>query len=142
MVGNIGYCVYYQFYLIVSIYKLSEPFPPLSFLSTPPPSSYPRAQVHSFPLAPALHLSSPHYSSPANQPTMRSAIHGAAAAVLRRADGDEELNCGSGGGADTYFGLRIASIFIILIGSTFGATFPVIARRSRLKNVIPGSVFE
>ena len=58
------------------------------------------------------------------------------------AGGEEELNCGTGGGADTFFGLRIASIFVILVTSTFGALFPVLARRSRLRNVIPHSAFE
>ncbi|KAK0501471.1 Zinc/iron permease [Armillaria luteobubalina] len=45
-------------------------------------------------------------------------------------DDDDAPNCGSGGGADTYFGLRVASIFIILVGSTFGASFPVLAKNS------------
>ncbi|EGN96717.1 hypothetical protein SERLA73DRAFT_140426 [Serpula lacrymans var. lacrymans S7.3] len=49
--------------------------------------------------------------------------------------------CGSGGGADTYSGLRIASVFIILVGSMFGALFPVLARRSRWLHV-PQGIFE
>ena len=49
--------------------------------------------------------------------------------------------CGIGGGADTYFGLRVASIFIIWTGSTFGALFPVLARRTRWLNV-PHGLFE
>lgn len=40
-----------------------------------------------------------------------------------------DMNCGQGGGANTYFGLRVASIFIILVGSTCGASFPVLAKR-------------
>ncbi|KAA1469105.1 ZIP-like iron-zinc transporter [Dentipellis sp. KUC8613] len=40
-------------------------------------------------------------------------------------------NCGSGGGADTFFGLRVAAIFIIWVGGTCGALFPVLARRTR-----------
>jgi solute carrier family 39 (zinc transporter), member 1/2/3 len=52
-----------------------------------------------------------------------------------------DLNCGSGGGADTYHGLRIASVFIILVGSTFGALFPVLARRTSWLHV-PKAVFE
>ncbi|KAJ8515882.1 hypothetical protein ONZ45_g6734 [Pleurotus djamor] len=54
---------------------------------------------------------------------------------------EEVLNCGSGGGADTHFGLRVGSIFIILIGSTAGALFPVLARRSSWLHV-PKSVFD
>jgi solute carrier family 39 (zinc transporter), member 1/2/3 len=42
---------------------------------------------------------------------------------------DDTLNCGSGGGADTFFGLRIASVFIILVGSMFGALFPVLSMK-------------
>lgn len=61
---------------------------------------------------------------------------------VRRAD-DDELNCGEGGGSDEFFGLRVASIFIILIGSMFGALFPVLARRSRwLSSRIPHGVFD
>ena len=40
-----------------------------------------------------------------------------------------------------YMNLRIAAIFIILIGSTGGALFPVLARRSKWLHV-PKSVFE
>ncbi|KAK0189100.1 Zinc/iron permease [Armillaria mellea] len=60
--------------------------------------------------------------------------------ILTR-DDDDSLNCGSGGGADTFFGLRVASIFIILVGSTFGALFPVLAKNSSWLHV-PKSVFE
>ncbi|KAK0189095.1 ZIP-like iron-zinc transporter [Armillaria mellea] len=59
---------------------------------------------------------------------------------LGRDDGDA-LNCGSGGGADTFFGLRVASIFIILVGSTCGALFPVLAKNSSWLHV-PKSVFD
>ncbi|KAK7459651.1 hypothetical protein VKT23_009633 [Stygiomarasmius scandens] len=55
--------------------------------------------------------------------------------------GEDTLNCGSGGGADTFFGLRVASIFIIAVGSTFGALFPVLARRSSWLRV-PRSLFD
>jgi len=54
---------------------------------------------------------------------------------------DDTFNCGSGGGADTYFSLRVASIFIILIGSSCGALFPVLAKRSSWLHV-PKGVFE
>lgn len=46
----------------------------------------------------------------------------------------DDVNCGSGGGSDTYFGLRIASVFIIWAGSSFGAMFPVLAKRTSLVN--------
>ncbi|KAI5995056.1 Zinc/iron permease [Pisolithus albus] len=52
-----------------------------------------------------------------------------------------DVNCGSGGGADTYTGLRIASVFIILVGSGFGALFPVFARRSSWLHV-PEPIYE
>src|SRR5580658_10183299 len=51
------------------------------------------------------------------------------------------VNCGSGGGADSYHGLRIASLFIIWGSSSFAATFPIIARRSRVIH-FPFAVFE
>ncbi|KAL0955311.1 hypothetical protein HGRIS_004197 [Hohenbuehelia grisea] len=54
---------------------------------------------------------------------------------------DEEHNCGAGGGADTLFGLRVAAIFVILLGSTLGALFPVLARRSSWLHV-PKGVFD
>jgi len=54
---------------------------------------------------------------------------------------DSSLNCGSGGGATTYTGLRIASVFIIWGCSSFGANFPIIAHRSSLVS-LPKSVFE
>ncbi|KAK0239073.1 Zinc/iron permease [Armillaria nabsnona] len=56
-------------------------------------------------------------------------------------DDDDALNCGSGGGADTFFGLRVASIFIISACSTFGALFPVLVKSSSWLHV-PKSVFE
>lgn len=61
--------------------------------------------------------------------------------VARAETEGEEVNCGSGGGADTYFGLRVASIFIILVGSMSGALFPVLARRTRWLQV-PKAVFD
>jgi len=51
------------------------------------------------------------------------------------------LNCGGGGGRDTHFGLRIGSIFIILVGATGGALFPVLIKRSKRIN-LPGYIFE
>ncbi|KAF4610702.1 hypothetical protein D9613_006917 [Agrocybe pediades] len=54
---------------------------------------------------------------------------------------DDELNCGLGGGSDTDFNLRIVAIFVILIGSSAGALFPILARRSKWLHV-PKSVFD
>ncbi|KDQ58679.1 hypothetical protein JAAARDRAFT_676449 [Jaapia argillacea MUCL 33604] len=50
------------------------------------------------------------------------------------------LNCGSGGGSETYTNLRIASIFIVLCASMSGALFPVLAKRSSWLKV-PTGVF-
>ena len=50
-------------------------------------------------------------------------------------------NCGSGGGDTALKGLRIASLFIIWTSSSFAATFPVVARRSRVIH-IPLAIFE
>ncbi|GJE90265.1 ZIP zinc/iron transport family [Phanerochaete sordida] len=64
------------------------------------------------------------------------------AALLAR-DDDSDVNCGSGGGATGSTGLRIASVFIILTGSMFGALFPVLSRRTRwLAPHIPKGVFD
>lgn len=58
--------------------------------------------------------------------------------VLRRAD-----DCGNGGGADTYTGLRIASVFIVMATSMFGALFPVMSRRTKWLRVhVPTAVFQ
>ncbi|KAF9443584.1 ZIP zinc/iron transport family [Macrolepiota fuliginosa MF-IS2] len=57
------------------------------------------------------------------------------------ANDTSELNCGTGGGDHSMFGLRVASIFIILVGSSFGALFPVVAKRSTWLRV-PKSVFD
>ncbi|KDR76838.1 hypothetical protein GALMADRAFT_225700 [Galerina marginata CBS 339.88] len=54
---------------------------------------------------------------------------------------DDTLNCGNGGGADTFKGLRIASVFIIALGSFMGALFPVLAARSKWLHV-PPAVFD
>lgn len=52
-----------------------------------------------------------------------------------------DLICGSGGGSDSDFNLRVAAIFVILVGSCSGALFPVLAKRSSWLHV-PKSVFE
>lgn len=49
--------------------------------------------------------------------------------------------CSTGNQFDGRLGLRISSIFVILIGSTFGALFPVIARRLGGRGGVPGWSF-
>ncbi|KAH7907011.1 Zinc/iron permease [Hygrophoropsis aurantiaca] len=53
----------------------------------------------------------------------------------------DTLDCSAGGGAETYTNLRIASVFIIFASSSFGALFPVLARRTSWVHV-PKGVFE
>lgn len=56
---------------------------------------------------------------------------------------DDSADCGSGGGDTGSTGLRIASVFIIMTGSMFGALFPVLARRTRwLSPMVPKGVFD
>ena len=50
--------------------------------------------------------------------------------------------CDNEGGGDDLFGVRVASIFVILLGSLAGCLLPVITRRTKLKNFIPAAVFE
>ncbi|KAF9218627.1 ZIP-like iron-zinc transporter [Gyrodon lividus] len=52
-----------------------------------------------------------------------------------------DVDCGNGGGADSYTSLRIASVFIVLVGSSFGALFPVIAKKTQWLHV-PDGVFD
>ncbi|KAL4811026.1 Zinc/iron permease [Aspergillus unguis] len=52
-------------------------------------------------------------------------------ALLRRAEDGSLPTCDSGNEYDGRMGVRISSIFVILIGSTFGALFPVFARSFR-----------
>ncbi|KAF8652557.1 hypothetical protein AX16_004340 [Volvariella volvacea WC 439] len=49
--------------------------------------------------------------------------------------------CGVGEGIDTHLGLRIASVFVIFIGSCGGALFPILAKRSSWLQV-PKSIFD
>ncbi|KAI0033908.1 Zinc/iron permease [Vararia minispora EC-137] len=53
----------------------------------------------------------------------------------------QTTNCGPGGGAGDLTALRIASIFIIGVGSIGGALFPVLAKRSSWLRV-PPAVFD
>ncbi|KAG8980947.1 high-affinity Zn(2+) transporter zrt1 [Tulasnella sp. 427] len=52
-----------------------------------------------------------------------------------------ELQCGAVQNEHTYTGLRIASIFVILAGSSFGALLPVVAKRSPFLK-LPKTVYE
>ncbi|KAG8942926.1 high-affinity Zn(2+) transporter zrt1, partial [Tulasnella sp. 419] len=54
---------------------------------------------------------------------------------------EEVLNCGSGNNEHTFTSLRIAAIFVILVTSSFGALFPVLAQRSRFFKV-PKSIYD
>lgn len=58
-------------------------------------------------------------------------------ALLKR----ESDACNTGNQFDGRIGLRISSIFVILIGSTFGALFPVFARRFGGRGGVPGWTF-
>ncbi|KIY45790.1 ZIP-like iron-zinc transporter [Fistulina hepatica ATCC 64428] len=58
--------------------------------------------------------------------------------VVSIRDTDE---CSASRQPDSYLGLRIASIFVIMVGSMAGALFPVLARRSSVLNV-PKPVFD
>ncbi|KAL0959151.1 hypothetical protein HGRIS_014438 [Hohenbuehelia grisea] len=55
--------------------------------------------------------------------------------------GEEEEECNRAGGSDSYLKLRVASIFVILVGSSLGALFPILAQRSRWLRV-PGRVID
>jgi zinc transporter 1/2/3 len=52
-----------------------------------------------------------------------------------------ELECGNLDNAETYLGLRVASVFVILVCATTGTLFPVLAKRSTSLHV-PKSWFE
>lgn len=110
--------------------------------------------LHSRRLLDTPHLynhSAPSSIKPAIPMSLSSSAILAAATLLSRDPQDpnniqlvtraDDLNCGAGGGDQSMFGLRVASIFIILIGSTFGALFPVVAKRSTWLHV-PKSIFE
>jgi hypothetical protein len=51
----------------------------------------------------------------------------------------EVLQCGGVQNEDVSLNLRIASIFVILVASTFGACFPLWAKQ---KTIIPKGVFQ
>lgn len=54
----------------------------------------------------------------------------------------EDTTCGDTT-SSTDLPLRIASIFVILVGASFGALFPVLSRRTKfLRSRIPKGVFD
>ncbi|KAL2857101.1 Zinc/iron permease [Aspergillus pseudoustus] len=61
-------------------------------------------------------------------------------ALVRRAEDGALPSCETGNEYDGRIGLRISSIFVILVGSTFGALFPVFAR-SFQNSKVPGWAF-
>ncbi|KNG47257.1 membrane zinc transporter [Stemphylium lycopersici] len=73
---------------------------------------------------------------------MAAAALDMASLVLRQADTLPEapVTCGGSNEYDGRMGVRISSIFAILVASSFGAMFPVLAKRSRHKYV-PNWVF-
>ena len=50
--------------------------------------------------------------------------------------------CDNEGGGEDLFGVRVASIFVILFSSLCGCLIPVITRRTKLRNYVPATVFE
>ncbi|KAF8889332.1 Zinc/iron permease [Infundibulicybe gibba] len=53
----------------------------------------------------------------------------------------DAVSCTASSVAHSLFGLRVASIFIIMLGSTIGALFPILARRSSWL-LVPKGVFD
>ena len=76
-------------------------------------------------------------------PTMSetSSVFSSASAIPSTAAAVEADECGVVAVADTHMHLRIAAIFVILVGATGGALFPVLAKRSRWLRV-PTSMFK
>jgi len=60
--------------------------------------------------------------------------------VLRQHSADTPIVCEGGNSYDGRQGIRISSIFVILVGSLFGAAFPIFAKRSQSK-LVPSPVF-
>ena len=67
-------------------------------------------------------------------------MHRLHSALLAREEGEPTPSCGGTEASTDYWGLRIASIFIILAGSALGAILPIwLARTSRLR--VPQACF-
>ena len=108
-----------------------------------------------FPFPPFLPLPDGQYCFPAPRirvgavlppllpPTMSetSSVFSSASAIPSTAAAVEADECGVVAVADTQMHLRIAAIFVILVGATGGALFPVLAKRSRWLKV-PTSMFK
>ncbi|KAH9868312.1 hypothetical protein J1614_007384 [Plenodomus biglobosus] len=71
---------------------------------------------------------------------MDSVALNAARLVLRQDAGEEPVLCETANDYDGRMGLRISSIFVILIGSMWGAVFPIFAKRMRSR-FVPQWVF-
>lgn len=71
---------------------------------------------------------------------MDSVALSAARLVLRQDAGEEPVLCETANDYDGRMGLRISSIFVILIGSMWGAVFPIFAKRMRSR-FVPQWVF-
>lgn len=74
---------------------------------------------------------------------MDTAAMNVARLVLRQASDDSAetpVVCEGGNSYDGRTGVRISSIFVILLGSLFGAAFPIFARRSK-SSLVPSPVF-
>ncbi|KAL9016844.1 MAG: hypothetical protein Q9185_005842 [Variospora sp. 1 TL-2023] len=63
------------------------------------------------------------------------------AGMVARQVAPEAISCDAGNGFDGRLGLRISAIFVILVGSLFGATFPVYAARHEGVGVPPWAFF-
>ncbi|KAI4288922.1 MAG: hypothetical protein L6R35_001815 [Caloplaca aegaea] len=61
--------------------------------------------------------------------------------VVARQVAPEAISCDAGNGFDGRLGLRISAIFVILVGSLFGAAFPVYAARHEGVGVPPWAFF-
>ncbi|KKK18497.1 hypothetical protein ARAM_007013 [Aspergillus rambellii] len=61
-------------------------------------------------------------------------------ALLPRDEDGSQPSCDTGNEYDGRMGLRISSIFVILVGSTFGALFPILARNYQ-NSKVPGWAF-
>ncbi|KAI4124460.1 MAG: hypothetical protein LQ341_007072 [Variospora aurantia] len=62
-------------------------------------------------------------------------------AIITSAAAEEAISCEAGNGFDGRLGLRISAIFVILVGSLFGAAFPVYAARHEGVGVPPWAFF-
>ncbi|CAA9965243.1 hypothetical protein CFE70_009050 [Pyrenophora teres f. teres 0-1] len=71
---------------------------------------------------------------------MATALEVARLVLRQSAEAEEPVVCSSSNDYDGRMGVRISSIFVILVASSFGAVFPVFAKRRRHK-LVPNWVF-